>query len=299
MHKLNQALVSLLISWLVLPAMSIAAEDDLIVISVFPKDGVYDKSTLTRLVKNTEKLWSITDESGSSVFKTIDSLATENIIVAQQDSVRFRRLIERRELTDTGLKTLKGLVNSHPLLHDRLADSNGEQFHVWLRVNNTSDVKQDFLESVSSIITQGESCKASKQGLLSDVRYEEWQLISDKSESLSNRYKKLFRSTESIKEQSILAYSATDLIQYLKQSMSNGNLVDSNNSAEIEQLYMIAESVRSRHLHDLANPDFSRLKLVRMSNVKSDKTMFDEFSTDLIRQWVATDSNYLTLDCRT
>ena len=85
MHKIKQALASLLISWLVLPAMSMAAEDDLLVLSVFPKNGVYDKSTLTNLVKNTEKLWTIKDESGTSAFKTIASLATENIIVAQQD----------------------------------------------------------------------------------------------------------------------------------------------------------------------------------------------------------------------
>ncbi|MFY0641813.1 MAG: hypothetical protein JXR16_12255 [Bermanella sp.] len=298
MHKINQALASLLISWLVLPAMSMAAEDDLLVLTVFPKNGVYDKSTLTNLVKNTEKLWTIKDETGSSVFKTIDSLATENIIVAQQDSVRFRRLIESRELTDSGLKTLKSLVNSHPLLHDRLADAKGEQLHIWLRVNSNSNVKKELLESVRSIISQGESCKVSKQGFLSDIRYEEWKLISENRESLSQLYKKLLKSTENIKDQSILAYSATDLIQYLKQSMSNGILVDSNNSAEIEQLYMIAESVRSRHLHDLANPNFSRLKLVRMSNINSDKTRVDDFSTDLIRQWVATDSNYLTLDCR-
>ena len=298
MHKIKQALASLLISWLVLPAMSMAAEDDLLVLSVFPKNGVYDKSTLTNLVKNTEKLWTIKDESGTSAFKTIDSLATENIIVAQQDSVRFRRLIESRELTGSGLKTLQKLVNSHPLLHDRLADAGGEQLHIWLRVNASSHAKKQLLESVRSVITQGESCSVSKQGWLSDVRYEEWKLKSENKQSTSDVYKKLLTTTESIKKESILAYSATDLIQYLKQSMSNGNLVDSNNSAEIEQLYMIAESVRSRHLHDLANPDFSRLKLVRMSNINSDKTRVSGFSTDLIRQWKATDSNYLTLDCR-
>ena len=73
MHKIKQALASLLISWLVSPAMSMAAEDDLLVLSVFPKNGVYDKSTLTNLVKNTEKLWTIKDESGTSAFKTNDS----------------------------------------------------------------------------------------------------------------------------------------------------------------------------------------------------------------------------------
>ena len=80
--------------------------------------------------------------------------------------------------------------------------------------------------------------------------------------------------------------------------MSNGAKVDADNAAEIEQLYMIAESVRSRHLHDLANPDFSRLKLVRMSKLGSEKPRVQEFTSELIRQWQASEFNYTTLDCR-
>ena len=115
---------------------------------------------------------------------------------------------------------------------------------------------------------------------------------------MNERYKSLKASTNILKEQSILAYSASDLIGYLKHSMSDGEAVNDNSSAEIEQLYMIAESVRSRHLHDLANPDFSRLKLVRMSDTGSEKTKIQDFSADLIRQWQANDSNYVSLDCR-
>ncbi|MGR6873392.1 hypothetical protein ACU6U9_14040 [Pseudomonas sp. HK3] len=300
MLNINKVFIALLISWLVTPVMSMASEDDLLVISIYPKNGVYDKNTLIDLVGKTEKLWTIKNKSGSSAFKTIDSLATENIIVAQQDSVRFRRLIENRELTDSGLKTLKNLVNTHPLLHDRLADKNGEQLHIWMRAKDplTNESKKELLLSALAIFGQSEECKTNSDGMLLNVSYEEWKLTSSKPKPMNERYKSLKASTNMMKEHSILAYSASDLISYLKHSMSDGEAVNDNSSAEIEQLYMIAESVRSRHLHDLANPDFSRLKLVRMSETGSEKTKIQDFSSDLIRQWQANDSNYVSLDCR-
>lgn len=299
MHKINKVFIALLMTWLVYPAMCMAYEDDLLVISYFPKEGVYDKSTLTQLVGKTEKLWTIKDQDGQSVFKNIDSLATENIIVAQQDSVRFRRLIENRELTKSGLSTLKKLVNTHPLLHDRLADASGEQLHIWMRVNKALSDKEKSIvvQSALTILDENNYCEAKDKGTLANTHYQEWQLTADKRKPISAIYQTLKATTNNIKQQAITAYSATDLINYLKQSMSQED-VNATDSAEIEQLYMIAESVRSRHLHDLANPDFSRLKLVRLGDSKNTDASMDGFDSRLIRQWQASTFNYKTLDCR-
>lgn len=300
MLSINKVFIALLISWLVLPAESMASEDDLLVITLYPKHGVYNKATLMDLVGKTEELWTIKSEDGSSSFNSIDNLATENIIVAQQDAVRFRRLIEKRELTPSGLTTLKKLIDRHPLLHDRLVDRYGEQLHIWLRLNKPLNLldKKELMASALNILGEGESCEISSQGMLVNVNYEEWKLTSSVRKPINEIYKNLKSSTDDIKKNSIFAYSASDLIADLKQSMSNGAKVDADNAAEIEQLYMIAESVRSRHLHDLANPDFSRLKLVRMSKLGSEKPRVQEFTSELIRQWQASEFNYTTLDCR-
>jgi hypothetical protein len=300
MHNINKVFFALLMTWLVYPAMCSAYEDDLLVVSYYPENGVYDINTLINLVKNTEKLWTIKDQSNQSVFSNIDSLATENIIMSQQDTVRFRRLIEKRELMPSGLLALKKLVNTHPLLHDRLADQTGKQLHIWLRTKPGIDdeSKTLILSDVLKILNSGKHCHVSESGILSNITYQEWQLKSKGVTPISTIYENLEIATDIIKKQSLSAYSATDLIGDLKRSMGQGEEVNTLDSSEIEQLYMIAESVRSRHLHDLANPDFSRLKLVRL--VKGDFTIrnIDVFDSELTRQWQANENNYQVLDCR-
>lgn len=282
-----------------LNSVSWAKGGDLLVISYFPEKGVYDKDTLLDLVTKTERLLSIRDDRQQPLFESIDGLSTENIIVSQGDQVRFRRLVEKREMTPTGLQTLKSLVNTHPLLHDKLADHDGKQLHLWLRLNSTlsSDQSAPIFDQVMQVLDNTNQClRQQANGALRQGVYEEWSLETD-NKNLSDIYQSLSSLTETSQENSLVAYSATDLIGYLKQSMLQ-QLVNMKDSSEIEQLYMIAESVRSRHLHDLASPNFQKLKIVRMKSGRYKDLETSFFQSQLIRRWQASDQTYQVLDCR-
>lgn len=276
-----------------------AKGDDLLVVSYFPKQGVYHKDTLLDLVTKTERLLAIRDNKSEPLFQSIDSLSTENIIVPQGDEVRFRRLVEKREMTQDGLSTLKALVNSHPLLHDKLADPQGNQLHLWLRLNQSlsSNTYQRVFDQVMSVLGENQQCQRKlNTGALDQTTYEEWSLTSHHHD-VSDLYQRLLALTQSTQKQALVAYSATDLIGYLKQSMMQ-QPVNVGDSSEIEQLYMIAESVRSRHLHDLATPSFKKLKLVRMQQGELSEMDTSFFESQLIRQWKASEQTYQVLDCR-
>ena len=64
------------------------------------------------------------------------------------------------------------------------------------------------------------------------------------------------------------------------------------------QLYLIAESLRSRDLQDLARPDFQRLKLVALGRQRSSAPNLPGYRLETTAQWSSTPNSYLTVDCR-
>src|SRR5690554_8238900 len=68
--------------------------DEWQVISLYPPQGVYQAEILQQLVTAVEGLWQVQSSEGTPLLRSIDSLASMNVIVAQQDELRFRRRSE-------------------------------------------------------------------------------------------------------------------------------------------------------------------------------------------------------------
>ncbi|HSX71375.1 MAG TPA: hypothetical protein VLF16_10625, partial [Pseudomonas sp.] len=67
---------------------------------------------------------------------------------------------------------------------------------------------------------------------------------------------------------------------------------------EVAQFYLVAESLRSRDLQDLARPDFQRLKLVALGRERAATPSVPGYRLDDRSRWTSTPNSYLTVDCR-
>ena len=281
------------------PVAAMAKQSDWLVVTLYPSQGVYSAPELSKLVPTIESLWTLTDDKQRTFIRNIDSLATENTIVAQGDSVRFRRLIEQRELTDTGLKTLKGIVDAHPLLQRRLADETGESLNIWveLKYHYSKAEQRKLLDKVTAALqTQYQSCMLSNHGALAGMSLQSVNLEPiDKATSL-DVFHLLEKTSSQYGKGAVQNYSAVDLLSILNRSMNPNQEITS--SDQIEQLYMIAESVRSRHLHALASPSFKRFKLMRVIKSGAAFPQLSGFNMTHQNNWSAGQSNYQTLECR-
>ena len=107
----------------------------------------------------------------------------------------------------------------------------------------------------------------------------------------------LQQAAATLRQRSLQAYSAADILVYLRQVL-NGESGLPVSDDEVAQLYLIAESLRSRDLQDLARPDFQRLKLVALGRQRSSAPNLPGYRLETTAQWSSTPNSYLTVDCR-
>ena len=298
MHK-RYFIYACLLSLLALPVGVLAKDSDWLVVTLYPSQGVYSAHELSKLVPAVDSLWTLKDKQQRTFIRNIDSMATENTIVAQGDSVRFRRLIEQRELTDKGLKTLKAIVNEHPLLQNRIAEQSGESLNIWvkLKYEYTKEEQRHLLSKITNTLQSTYvSCMTAKKGPLMGMSLQAVDVEPLTASTPITAFKLLEATSQKYGKGALQNYSAVDLLSSLNSSMNPDQAITSND--QIEQLYMIAESVRSRHLHALASPSFKRFKLMRVIKSGADFPDLNGFKATHINNWSATESNYQALECR-
>ena len=145
--------------WLLCLALPAGAQDWL-ALTLYPGGDLYQAAHLQQLVGATQNLWTLQDAAGRTPIRALDSLASTNAIAVQGDDVRFRRLIETRELTPAGLQTLAGLVEQHPLLGPRLVTPGHDATHFWLRLAHPySEAEQAELKTLATELAANTSLK--------------------------------------------------------------------------------------------------------------------------------------------
>lgn len=314
-------LLALLLSWALLsvslPAQA-GSDEQWQVISLLPANGVYQADTLQQLVRASESLWQLKTPQQQPLIRQLDSLASMNVIVAQQQDIRFRRLIEQRELSQAGLKRLARLVEQHPLLQRRLVSADGQATHLWLRLSD--DAPSDSLQRLTDQLQQqlalaGQPCiqQAVQQGPLYGQQMSRWhyQLTAASRQQADGRraLQQLARAQQQLSQSDAAPaaldgrlYSAVDLLRYLgnllgDQLLDEQGLPRDNNT--LAQMYMMAESLRSRDLHSLARPDFRQLQLVAIGHRQPlAAPSLDHYQLIHTSHWQADTQSYRVLDCR-
>ncbi len=289
--------------WLLCLALPAGAQDWL-ALTLYPGGDLYQAAHLQQLVGATQNLWTLQDAAGRTPIRALDSLASTNAIAVQGDDVRFRRLIETRELTPAGLQTLAGLVEQHPLLGPRLVTAQHDATHFWLRMAHPySEVEQAaLLQRYASQLAAdfGGQCRVlpGAKGELQGLQLSEWQLQAEAgvAEPVAT-LQQLERSTAALRKQSLQAYSAADILIYLKRVL-NGDASLPASRDEVAQLYLIAESLRSRDLQDLARPDLQRLNLVALGRSQPAAPSIAGYRIEGTATWSSSPTSYLTVDCR-
>ncbi|MEO4045568.1 hypothetical protein AAFN46_00580 [Pseudomonas sp. CAU 1711] len=289
--------------WLLCVALPASAQDWL-ALTLYPGGGLYQAEHLQRLVGATENLWQVKDAEGHTPIRALDSLASTNAIAAQGDEVRFRRLIETRELTPAGLQTLEALVERHPLLGPRLVSGERDGTHFWLRLARPyaeADKAELLLHYAKRLAADyGPGCRVASgdKGALQGYHLQEWTLqATGQVPPHTATLQALQQATGGLRERSQQAYSAADILVYLRQVL-NGESGLPASDGEVAQFYLVAESLRSRDLQDLARPDFQRLKLVALGRERAASPTLPGYQLEAKAQWSSTPNSYLTVDCR-
>lgn len=289
--------------WLLCLALPAGAQDWL-ALTLYPGGELYQAGHLQRLVGATQNLWEVKDARGRTPIQSLDSLASTNAIAAQGDDVRFRRLIETRELTPAGLQTLAGLVERHPLLGPRLVTSAGDGTHFWLRLArpyaeaDKAELLQHYARRLAADFAPGCRVASGAEGALQGLHLQEWALqAAGPVPPHSVTLQALQQATAGLRQRSLQAYSAADILVYLRQVL-NGESGLPASDGEVAQFYLVAESLRSRDLQDLARPDFQRLKLVALGREHAEVPSLPGYHLETTAQWSSTPNSYLTVDCR-
>lgn len=289
--------------WLLCVALPAGAQDWL-ALTLYPGGELYQAEHLQRLVGATQNLWQVKDAQGRTPIRSLDSLASTNAIAAQGDDVRFRRLIETRELTPAGLETLAGLVEQHPLLGPRLVTAQHDGTHFWLRLAHSyaeaeqAELLLSYAKRLAADFSANCRVTGGAQGALQGFQLTEWTLQAEAEvSSRTATLQALQQEVGKLRQRSEQAYSAADILIYLKRVL-NGDASLPSSDDEVAQLYLIAESLRSRDLQDLARSDFQRLKLVALGRQRLDAPQLPGYRLADSAHWSSTPNSYLTVDCR-
>ena len=298
MHKFH-LIYACIISLLALPAGVVAQDSDWLVVTLYPNQGVYSAEELSKLVPVIESLWTLEDKQNRTFIRNIDSITTENTVVAQADSVQFRRLVELNDLAESGLKKIKTIVDEHPLLQRRIVDDSGESLNIWVNLKYPygKEEQRTLLTTITTALrAQYEACSVRNIGPLTGMSLQSVDLEPLANTLPLDTFKQLSKANSEYGKGALQSYSAGDILSMLNRSMNPNQGITS--SEQIEQLYMIAESVRSRHLHALASPSFKRFKLTRLVKSGAEFPKLSGFNTTKTHNWSANESNYQTLECR-
>lgn len=288
-----------IISLLALPAGVVAQDSDWLVVTLYPNQGVYSAEELSKLVPIIESLWTLEDKQNRTFIRNIDSITTENTVVAQADSVQFRRLVELNDLAESGLKKIKTIADEHPLLQRRIVDDSGESLNIWVNLKYPygKEEQRTLLTTITTALrAQYEACSVRNIGPLTGMSLQSVDLEPLANTLPLDTFKQLSKANSEYGKGALQSYSAGDILSMLNRSMNPNQAITS--SEQIEQLYMIAESVRSRHLHALASPSFKRFKLTRLVKSGAELPSLSGFNTTKTHNWSANESNYQTLECR-
>lgn len=279
-----------------------AGADTWLALTLYPGGSVYQVPHLRTLQQVTQSLWEIKDERGEGPLSALDSLATTNAIAIQGDDVRFRRLIEARELTPAGMKRLARLVERHPVLGHRLVTGDGEGTHFWFRLGGNYSRKQQtaLLDSYGRRMAQafGDTCAFASpdEGPLTGLERMEWQWRGDRAGNIVETLEHLAELRPQGRS-IFMSWSAADLLAYLRQTLGEEPGLPSTRE-EVAQLYTVAESLRSRHLQDLARPDFRALRMVVLGRRIPDPPSLPGYELTGSHHWRADSRNYRIVDCR-
>ena len=298
MHKFH-LIYACIISLLALPAGVVAQDSDWLVVTLYPNQGVYSAEELSKLVPIIESLWTLEDKQNRTFIRNIDSITTENTVVAQAESVQFRRLVELNDLAESGLKKIKTIADEHPLLQRRIVDDSGESLNIWVNLKYPygKEEQRTLLTTITTALrAQYEACSVRNVGPLTGMSLQSVDLESLANTPPLDTFKQLSKANSEYGKGALQSYSAGDILSMLNRSMNPNQAITS--SEQIEQLYMIAESVRSRHLHALASPSFKRFKLTRLVKSGAEFPSLSGFNTTKTHNWSANESNYQTLECR-
>ncbi|WP_430460918.1 hypothetical protein ACQUQU_17090 [Thalassolituus sp. LLYu03] len=288
--------------------------DEWQVISLYPPHGVYQADLLPPLVAAVEGLWQVKDETGEPLLRTVDSLASMNVIVAQPEEVRFRRIIEKGELTADGMQRLQALVEDHPLVQRRLVSADGQATHLWLRLKKPATgqgLQQLTAQLQSSLRSAGIQCATAdnRTGPLAGRYMSQWQYETSARadgvaalQALATAQQQLSQADGAPDADHGRNYSALNLLSYLG-GILGGDLLDAGglpkNNAALAQMYMMAESLRSRDLQALARPDFRQLQLVVLGATAPLKApQLTDYQLTQTSLWQASARDYRVLDCR-
>lgn len=288
--------------------------DEWQVISLYPPKGVYQAELLPQLVAAVESLWQVQDDAGEPLLRNIDSLASMNVIVAQKEEVRFRRIIEKGELTPDGMQRLRALVEDHPLVQRRLVSAAGDATHLWLRLKKpatAAGLSRLTQQLADSLHHSGTQCAQvdNRQGPLNGLYMTQWQYETAGRadgvaalQALAVAQQQLSQADGAPDAAHGRNYSALNLLSYLG-GILGGDLLDANglpkSNAALAQMYMMAESLRSRDLQALARPDFRQLQLVVLGHQRPlTAPPLPQYQLTHTSIWQANARDYRVLDCR-
>lgn len=283
-------------------------------ITLYPPAGVYHADFLTAMVTAVERLWDVRDERGRPVIDAIDSIASMNVIVAENDDVRFRRIIELQELDDAGLQRIRALVDVHPLVQRRLVTTDGLATHLWLQIERP--VEQRALARLtaqlqSSLLMEiGAQCdlRSAREGALANQYFTQWHYRATSAATATQALKTLAVAQHRLRQNMKGAgvedsqyYSALSFLEYLSGMLGIELWQEIQSSADntISQIYLLADSLRNRDLQELASPDFRQLQLVLLGHHRPlPAPPMEGYQLTHTRQWHSNASNYHVLDCR-
>lgn len=289
--------------WLLCVALPAGAQD-WVALTLYPGGDLYQAEHLRQLVGATQNLWELKDGQGRTPIQTLDSLASTNAFATQGDDVRFRRLIETRELTPAGIETLASLVGQHPLLGPRLVTAQRDGTHFWLRLArpygeaDKAELLLDYAKRLAADFSPRCRVASGAGGALQGYQLSEWTLQAEaKVPPRTATLQAMQQEVGELRQRSEQAYSAADILIYLKRVLGGDASLPASED-EVAQLYLIAESLRSRDLQDLARPDFQRLKLVALGRARPELPQLPGYRLEATAYWLSTPNSYLTVDCR-
>lgn len=237
-------------------------------ITLYPPQPVYSADTLHRLVVTTQHLLDPALADGVTPLAGADGLASMNAIEAQDGELRFRRLIEMRELDAAGLQRMRTLIDSHPLLRQRVVSPDGRSTHLWLRFPATADaaaVRTASSHYAARVAADfGASCRVRSAGADDDLRgtwFQQWQFQTETAVPAGQALQALRSSGRELGQHSEQHWSAAELFEQLLGAMATPA---PTTDGGWQQLYAVAESLRNRDLRNLASPDWSRLTLAAL-----------------------------------
>lgn len=310
MRKRYLLLVSLLLT-----LTSFSAQSEWHAITLYPPSGVYHADFLPPMVAAVESLWTVQNAHTQPILDVIDSIASMNVIVAENNDVRFRRIIELQELDDEGIQRMRALVDTHPLVQRRLVSADGGATHLWLQMRQpvATDSLQQLMSQLQNSLEQHMhiQCRSvgAQHGTLANRYLTQWHYQSTTNtssltalEALSKAQQYLASNIQGADVQGSQYYSALDLLAYLGRILdpdliNRHGLPDSDMA--VAQMYLLADSLRSRDLQALASPDFRQLQMVIMGHNKPlPAPPVSGYQLSHRRQWQGNVKNYGVLDCR-